>query len=199
AGRVRVAADGSPSVEAPVVASASADANDEPTAAPSARHWAWAALMRRAFDIDVLACPRCGGRLRLIATVEDPDAIRAILAVVAVSRKVAGRAPPFAAPRDISQTAAISAEHHSGAAQAEACRSTAERACPRCIGGAEPPVFGGRSGGSDPLGQAREGLDEMAASEKRVFRQERAFIPSMLHRVDALAVDVLAARPRYFF
>ena len=28
------------------------------------RHWAWANLMRRAFDIDVLACPRCGGRLR---------------------------------------------------------------------------------------------------------------------------------------
>ena len=24
------------------------------------RHWAWANLMRRAFDIDVLACPRCG-------------------------------------------------------------------------------------------------------------------------------------------
>jgi hypothetical protein len=36
---------------------------------------AWAALMRRAFDIDVLACPRCGGRLRLVATVEDPDAL----------------------------------------------------------------------------------------------------------------------------
>src|SRR5262249_35509428 len=47
-----------------------ADANNEPTTAD---------LMRRAFDIDVLACPRCGGRLRLIATVEDPDAIRAIL------------------------------------------------------------------------------------------------------------------------
>jgi uncharacterized protein YbaR (Trm112 family) len=28
--------------------------------------------MRRAFGIDVLACPRCGGRLRLIATVQDP-------------------------------------------------------------------------------------------------------------------------------
>jgi hypothetical protein len=27
----------------------------------------------------MLACPSCGGRLRLIATVEDPDAIRAIL------------------------------------------------------------------------------------------------------------------------
>jgi len=51
--------------------------------------------MRRAFDIDVLACPRCGGRLRLIATVEDPEAIRAILAAVATGAEFAGRAPPF--------------------------------------------------------------------------------------------------------
>jgi uncharacterized protein YbaR (Trm112 family) len=43
------------------------------------RYWAGAALMRRAFEIDVLACPRCGGRLRLIATVEDPRGIRRIL------------------------------------------------------------------------------------------------------------------------
>ena len=48
--------------------------------------------MRRAFDIDVLACPRCGGRLRLLATVEDPDAIRAILAALAVSGGRAVRA-----------------------------------------------------------------------------------------------------------
>jgi uncharacterized protein YbaR (Trm112 family) len=27
-------------------------------------------LMRRAFGFDVLACPRCGGRLRLVATIE---------------------------------------------------------------------------------------------------------------------------------
>jgi uncharacterized protein YbaR (Trm112 family) len=65
--------------------------------------------MRRAFDIDVLACPRCGGRLCLLATVEDPDAIRAILAVVAVSRELAERAPPFAASLDTSHTAAIGA------------------------------------------------------------------------------------------
>src|SRR5436190_10405872 len=30
------------------------------------RAWTWAALMHRAFAIDVLACPHCGGRLRLI-------------------------------------------------------------------------------------------------------------------------------------
>jgi hypothetical protein len=92
-----------------MVASASTDANDEATEAPNARHWAWAALMRRAFEIDVLACPRCGGRLRLLATVEDPDAIRAILAAVAVSREPAERAPPFAASLDISLPGAIGA------------------------------------------------------------------------------------------
>jgi len=32
-------------------------------------------LMWRAFDIDVLTCPHCDGRLRLITTVEDPDAL----------------------------------------------------------------------------------------------------------------------------
>jgi uncharacterized protein YbaR (Trm112 family) len=57
----------------------------------------WAALMRRAFDLDVLACPRCGGRLRLIATVEDPGTIRAILGAVAGSGGREGRAPPGAA------------------------------------------------------------------------------------------------------
>jgi hypothetical protein len=51
-----------------------------PSASKSARrHWAWAALVRRAFDLDVLACPRCGGRLRLIATVEDPEVLAGVL------------------------------------------------------------------------------------------------------------------------
>ena len=36
--------------------------------------------MRRAFERDVLACPRCGGRMRLLATIEDPRTIRRILA-----------------------------------------------------------------------------------------------------------------------
>jgi hypothetical protein len=44
------------------------------------RYWTWADLMRRAFDLHVLACPRCGGRMRLIATIEDPRVIRQILA-----------------------------------------------------------------------------------------------------------------------
>jgi hypothetical protein len=54
--------------------------------------------MRRAFDLDVLACPRCGGRLRLLGTIEDPVAIRAILDNLAVSSSALDRPPPAAAP-----------------------------------------------------------------------------------------------------
>jgi hypothetical protein len=42
--------------------------------------WAWADLMRRIFSIDVLACAGCGGRLRFIATIEDPATVTKILA-----------------------------------------------------------------------------------------------------------------------
>ena len=35
--------------------------------------------MQRAFEADVLACPRCPGRMVLLATIEDPAVIRRIL------------------------------------------------------------------------------------------------------------------------
>ena len=65
-------------------------------AAGRPRHWTWAALMRRAFDLDVLACPRCAGRLRLIATVEEPGVVRKILAHLGLwlSPDTPGPAPP---------------------------------------------------------------------------------------------------------
>jgi uncharacterized protein YbaR (Trm112 family) len=50
--------------------------------------------MRRAFDVEVLACPRCGGHLRLIATVEEPHEIREILAGLALAAERVDRAPP---------------------------------------------------------------------------------------------------------
>jgi hypothetical protein len=90
-----------------VAAGASPEARDEPTTAPVGRHCAWADLMRHAFDIDVLACPRCGGRLRLITTVDEPDAIRAILVAGAGLREPADRAPLFAPALNTSRAAAI--------------------------------------------------------------------------------------------
>ena len=63
---------------------------------PAPRDWNWAALMHRAFAIDVLACAHCGGRLRLIATLHDPAVIPKILAHVGVgpSGPSPGPAPP---------------------------------------------------------------------------------------------------------
>ena len=34
---------------------------------------------RSSFEIDVLACPRCGNRMRLLATIEDPRVVARIL------------------------------------------------------------------------------------------------------------------------
>jgi hypothetical protein len=36
-------------------------------------------LMQRTFGLDVLACPRCGGRLRLIAVIGQPAVITRVL------------------------------------------------------------------------------------------------------------------------
>ena len=66
------------------------------TVKSSARAWSWAALMHRAFAIDVLACVHCGGRLRLIATLHEPAVIRKLLAHLRMVRPgpTSGPAPP---------------------------------------------------------------------------------------------------------
>jgi hypothetical protein len=70
-----------------------------PRAAGTPGPWTWAALMRRVLDLDVLACPRCGGRLRRIATVEDPAVVGTILAHLGLLHPAdaPGPAPPSAA------------------------------------------------------------------------------------------------------
>jgi len=63
-----------------------------PTARP--RRLAWAELLRRVFAVDVLECPRCGGRMRLLAAIHPPDATQSILECL----ELPARAPPTAAP-----------------------------------------------------------------------------------------------------
>ncbi len=46
---------------------------------PDKRRYAWADLLRRVFEFEVLDCPECGGRLRIIAAIHAPEATRAIL------------------------------------------------------------------------------------------------------------------------
>ena len=70
----------------------------EPRSAPDGpalrpRRLAWAELLRRVFAVDVLECPRCGGRMRLLAAIQPPDVTQAILDCL----DLPSRAPPTAA------------------------------------------------------------------------------------------------------
>jgi hypothetical protein len=67
-----------------------------PRAAGTTRAGTGAASRRRGFDLAVLACPRCGGRRRVIATVQDPLAVQAILAHLgpSLSPEAPGPTPP---------------------------------------------------------------------------------------------------------
>lgn len=39
----------------------------------------WAQRLKRVFGIDIETCPACGGAMRIIACIEDPDVIDKIL------------------------------------------------------------------------------------------------------------------------
>jgi hypothetical protein len=65
----------------------------EPDPLPKAGRLDWATLMRRTFDADVLGCPRCGGRMQVIALIEEPAVIQAIL-----EHEGLPSSPPRAAP-----------------------------------------------------------------------------------------------------
>jgi hypothetical protein len=104
--RARVVADGA--LPTTTVLPGSPNGNDA-AAKPTPRHWPWAKLMHRAFEIDVLACPRCGGRMRLLATVEDPREIHEVLSALALSASPMDRAPPLSKSVAANPTAAVCA------------------------------------------------------------------------------------------
>ncbi len=65
--RARVVAYGRVAPEPTALASPLAAGAEGTKAKSGSRAWSWAALMHRAFALDVLACSHCGGRRRLIA------------------------------------------------------------------------------------------------------------------------------------
>ena len=56
-------------------------------------------MLARTFAVDVLACPKCHGRMRLLAMVEDSANVARFLAAVGeateVPRRSPGRGPPY--------------------------------------------------------------------------------------------------------
>ena len=56
----------------------------------------WASLLRRSFDLDVMACAKCGGPLRVLAVITEREPVRRILAHLGLPAEV----PPLARARD---------------------------------------------------------------------------------------------------
>jgi hypothetical protein len=56
------------------------------------RNYSWAQLLERVFEIDILSCPRCGGRMRILCAINSQPAIQKILTCLGLPT----RAPPIA-------------------------------------------------------------------------------------------------------
>ena len=59
--------------------------DEKPVGAKSSGRIDWATLMHRVWGWDVLACPRCDGRMRFIAVIKERDVIERILTHVGLS------------------------------------------------------------------------------------------------------------------
>ncbi len=82
----------------------------------------WAHLLARTFAVDVLCCPRCQGRMRLIALIEDPASIARYLAgtgeLTELPPRSRGRGPPYWKSRVLRRRAL--GEQHGGGGEDEA-------------------------------------------------------------------------------
>ena len=87
-------ADGAPANDAQP---GDAPCSPPPTRSGS-RYRPWAELMKRTFSLDVLACPSCGGRLRLLALVTDPNSTRRLLRGLGEPTEAPARQPARGTP-----------------------------------------------------------------------------------------------------
>jgi hypothetical protein len=86
---------------APVPAVVAAQGDDGEALVPERRgtYRPWAELLKRTFDFDVLQCPSCGGRMKLLALVTAPKSIARYLRAAGeptdVPRRSPSRGPPW--------------------------------------------------------------------------------------------------------
>lgn len=73
---------------------------EERTPAERRAAMTWAQRLKRVFEIDIETCPACGGVVRIIACIEDPEVIEKILARLdaKASEPEARLRPPSRAP-----------------------------------------------------------------------------------------------------
>jgi hypothetical protein len=75
------------------------DREEQPTPAERRAAMTWAQRLKRVFGIDIQTCPACGGAVRIIACIEDPEVIEKILAHLdKKTTESPGWPPPCRAP-----------------------------------------------------------------------------------------------------
>ena len=53
----------------------------------------WAKTLKRVFDIDIQTCPKCGGQIKIISSILNPQVIKKILIHMGENAKVPELAP----------------------------------------------------------------------------------------------------------
>jgi len=81
-----------------------------------ARRTLWADLLQRVFEVGALRCPRCGGRMRVLAAITEADVARRILTCM----NLPTRAPPLVNTRPVGRTPTSLGDEAPGAAETDA-------------------------------------------------------------------------------
>ena len=58
----------------------------------------WAKILKRVFDIDIQTCSECGGQIKIISNIHNPQIIKKILNHLGENSKVPELAPPRGPP-----------------------------------------------------------------------------------------------------
>ena len=61
----------------------------------------WASLLKRVFQVDILACAKCGGRMKVLAVIEQPDVVAKILGHLGMPTVPEGIPPARVLPRQL--------------------------------------------------------------------------------------------------
>ena len=82
----------------------SANTHAEQEQPSSSKRISWARLLKRVFNIDISICPKCAGKIKIIAAIEDPKIIKQILEHLGLAstapRLMQARGPPQADQSD---------------------------------------------------------------------------------------------------
>ena len=71
----------------------------------------WAEMIRKLYKVDPLLCPTCGGRMRIIAFIEDPKAIDRIICHLKLTFEAERPPPPQVLHQELLMAAEESEEY----------------------------------------------------------------------------------------